>query len=961
MKLKLTLWLLAFLACSALALWQKDNLSTFCREYYSFWRVYEYHQGGFIPKKLLIPSQIAQTDPEAAAVLESIIHWYGENEPLISIAQYLEKFPQNEKFLSDFVFWLSEEKALDPQIQLMTTEKLLHLHPENALYQYLLADSLLALRNDNDINKALEAIEKANRCSDFNMPYDKYKQRVIDLAEKAKLGQMIITTLNYEGPGPDTGNLRKLPLAFANAAFTDGDYNLGTRICDTIHNMQRKQFMAGSRWQQASRNLNLMSSPIHFGSWRYPEALELQRAAISNQRARELRLRLCAWIPDFLLLDDSQRAYTKTEPEINQGQKADWADLAIFLSPHFGRMFLSMVLTLFVFALLCLLFGYSRNDKIGFFKISLFAFACFCFFVLASRLFIVLLDNYCCNGRYSLSAIRMPVVQFSMLLDVTPVATIFFAVPFVCLILLYWAKIRPAAGKWFVRWSKRLLLSGAFASGWIGLLAVSKLFCDSRLQPEDLILPFIIVAVATILISGLSRWFCRWRICWLIPVAVLLGSFSIMAEGYFYIGYLVMILFIIFSVLIIVGPASSGAFHTRCLKLVSPFIIVYWLIFVALMPLSAYRISYDVKLSSPAKRSVTLFEPNEAVYQRVLARFDSNQITKHEAFRFIGLIMPEELSHTLIKYYKLSSGLDERVYLPLIGKTPDHSEFISCQNDQNELFLIRAVTSSGKDSTSILTKAMNDPNHPRALMARAQLGDVTAKQPLKAILAKHIEQDNESLRSEGINKWRDIPPKSYEIIAALACISEPNDAAQHYINYIQRHSVPDLLYDFDLLRSANLLPSQQARIVIKAYLEKVKQWNPSQQPHWDLEPDAALQPLRSIVGIYGDKEIAEAVLEFMLQNAAQNTLFDVSPYFTSESAELLKKGLSSDNDRFRAWSVWQLRKVGYQFTQDEINKLMRDESWMVRANAAIAAPQLTKDLAKNDKNPFIRFASSLNN
>ena len=124
-----------------------------------------------------------------------------------------------------------------------------------------------------------------------------------------------------------------------------------------------------------------------------------------------------------------------------------------------------------------------------------------------------------------------------------------------------------------------------------------------------------------------------------------------------------------------------------------------------------------------------------------------------------------------------------------------------------------------------------------------------------------------------------------------------------------------------------------------------------------------MSPLRNILGVYGDRVIAEEVFELMLLNAGQSSesiLFDVSPYFTIESAGLLKKGLSSNNDRFRAWTVWQLRKVGYQFTQEEIDKLMRDESWMVRANAAIAAPQLTKGLAQTDTNPFVRFASSLN-
>jgi HEAT repeat protein len=88
-------------------------------------------------------------------------------------------------------------------------------------------------------------------------------------------------------------------------------------------------------------------------------------------------------------------------------------------------------------------------------------------------------------------------------------------------------------------------------------------------------------------------------------------------------------------------------------------------------------------------------------------------------------------------------------------------------------------------------------------------------------------------------------------------------------------------------------------------------------------------------------------------------ILNVLPCFTIESADLLKKGLTARNDKLRAWSVWQLRRVGYKFSQEELDKLLKDDSWMVRANAVMAEPQRAKNIVMNDKNGFVRFVATL--
>jgi len=82
-------------------------------------------------------------------------------------------------------------------------------------------------------------------------------------------------------------------------------------------------------------------------------------------------------------------------------------------------------------------------------------------------------------------------------------------------------------------------------------------------------------------------------------------------------------------------------------------------------------------------------------------------------------------------------------------------------------------------------------------------------------------------------------------------------------------------------------------------------------------------------------------------------------YFTSDSVALLKQGLAYPDERLRAWCVWQLRRVGYNFSDGELDTLLNDECWKVRANAVLAAGLRGASRAERDENGFVRFVVSL--
>jgi hypothetical protein len=69
--------------------------------------------------------------------------------------------------------------------------------------------------------------------------------------------------------------------------------------------------------------------------------------------------------------------------------------------------------------------------------------------------------------------------------------------------------------------------------------------------------------------------------------------------------------------------------------------------------------------------------------------------------------------------------------------------------------------------------------------------------------------------------------------------------------------------------------------------------------------------------------------------------------------------LSSEDEDMRAWCVWQLRKIGYRFQPEELNRLLNDESWKVRANALFAGGKDAARIAEKNENAFVRLVATL--
>ena len=198
------------------------------------------------------------------------------------------KFPNNEYFLfsnASIVLGCSE---LDQKITVKLAEKLIDFDKDNSLYHYLKAAAMLADRQGDNITPALDEIKTAAKCPNSYFPYSKYTKRVVAVAERASLLPTLVGRLaNPYLYAPGVDDIHEALLRYAHRAFTDGDNEKGLLIDDAINSIGENQLDADyneARLLMYHRNHYLS---FVFGYWSCPEILELQRAKITEQRARQ--------------------------------------------------------------------------------------------------------------------------------------------------------------------------------------------------------------------------------------------------------------------------------------------------------------------------------------------------------------------------------------------------------------------------------------------------------------------------------------------------------------------------------------------------------------------------------------------------------------------------------------------------------------------------------------------------
>ena len=78
-----------------------------------------------------------------------------------------------------------------------------------------------------------------------------------------------------------------------------------------------------------------------------------------------------------------------------------------------------------------------------------------------------------------------------------------------------------------------------------------------------------------------------------------------------------------------------------------------------------------------------------------------------------------------------------------------------------------------------------------------------------------------------------------------------------------------------------------------------------------------------------------------------------------ESIPLLLEHIDSDNGQLRAFIVWRVTSLGYEWAEEQLADLRRDGYWKVRMNALFARDGDGLASSIDDKNPLVRIVTRM--
>jgi hypothetical protein len=88
-------------------------------------------------------------------------------------------------------------------------------------------------------------------------------------------------------------------------------------------------------------------------------------------------------------------------------------------------------------------------------------------------------------------------------------------------------------------------------------------------------------------------------------------------------------------------------------------------------------------------------------------------------------------------------------------------------------------------------------------------------------------------------------------------------------------------------------------------------------------------------------------------------LYSVFVHLNAESIPLLLEYLNSDNEQLRAFLVWRLTSLGYEWPRDRLRVLLKDPYWKVRLNVLFALEPNGLEKALDDQNAVVRIIAQM--
>ncbi|MEJ2703086.1 MAG: hypothetical protein P8Z79_11655 [Sedimentisphaerales bacterium] len=890
-------WIAIALACGLLTIYEIPKARLIGR----FLRVTldrdRYTASGRLNTPAIVTDGLVERDPEAADMLRYCLNYASEDVNIADLATFAEKYPENEFFLAQLAENLTRTGVVDPNAALIVVDKLLKLNGDNAHYRYLRGWILLERADRPDyLQAAVKQFEMGHSLPQFYLPYSKYKKRLDRLYKRA--------ALFWERP-----HFRSFYTDLARRLFLPT--GLRGRVDDDMFEALTASLVRiGDRViDNAYDSETLVAGAVLVG----PGAeFRLRDLDLPEAEARQSRLHVARGVA--LLARHEQLIGSEFNVVFNAAWML-WLPLALFIP----------ALAWFVGTAPEFLRRHPDRPKPEVLK----------------------------HGR--------ALVRIFIGIDA---GAVLILVPLVVLELL---KERPEGElPGFL-----LFLAALFASA--NALWLSHIY---PVALTHLRRPRLWIAA-----TCASLWF-KGAVFWTA------GDFSLSTPGEVadrlpYIGGL--LAWSILCVLIWAGATyqpdalKSGDRHWVTL-------IAFWA--VALMAfhiLGLTCLPMDRMAFDPLAPYRPLPQPTQQTYDRVILGQEADAtspepVPNADIPARIGCAAPNDLTAFLDKQRTAGAPIsDERV--------------------------LRLLQDCNRDLRPILLAQLTDPNAYDALIIRAGWGDRTVKKALE-----RLYQDRLAIFRRSKPEPRPSQPSSLgnllKLAGTLARISD-GDEAQDRLSYLLEYVVeqtrnlgigPNMTDPRHAERimqpfweALGKLPKGYATKLVKSYLRQTRYIDLFGDRRRDLGQLAALlaegdtELAGEIVGALAQSLIpagsddrltvqsgaeeapdgpdtssvyplAMSLMRYRQKNTAP-CLEAVFAHLSNESVPALLAYLDSDNDQLRAFLVWRLTTLGYEWSRDRLDKLVHDSSWEVRLNSLFALDTDGLLKALDDENAVVRLVA----
>jgi len=1077
MRVRTKIWIAIIAVCAVLTVYEIPNTRLVWR-YVGMSQQIKRQLADKAAVRSALSKEAVATDPEAADILSYCLAEPNE----VNLAEMVAKYPQNEFFLAQLAYKMTESNSVDARAASALADRLIALNPDNAHYRYI--KGWILLKPPGDFGReqdALEQFELGNRLDDFYLPYSNFKDRVNKLSDEAGISLLekrraepsetgiywdlvkFISRAYGTYPKLDRESFRHLTAAVSQAAqrllnnaWHDGDLGPGALLLSSCEGVRLRYLdLSPAEAQQARFRLSQFKAIVvmfghqTFAVWVATADLRKITQVVTVFTVFLVPLSLpFVWL--FLVIINSLRGRAADVPV---GVETSILFVAGLIG-YFGLTFL---------------YGVSAKLLPGRFLAG-FAFlgtAVMAWICIALLLHIRTLDRTCfersrlwgsriCKVLWILGAIADACVCSVILAEAGAVKWLAFSV-----VLLYWSAFCVVAWgaiafrhRIFGVITHRGLVRNRFGQLAFILFVTTGLLALLRPVP---VVPWVLAFVTILLVGMVSAQ----------APAGLLASLS----GVWH----------IFS-----RESQIVVARTKIVRIMSTILLLVWIVLLVGVQMYGGELSrLKSGLTETLSAHRTLPEANRETYERVLSKKytnDPNASVRSRSKEDVGLPMefhlvsPEDLQAIIAERYPAGRPIREEMLLKLMSRGGHDIRpiVLSILKDPNDLDILirrakwgdpsvkeplerafRDKVTELRETTDLLRQDPNsvdllrqDPNSVRSLVIRRTWGDQTANNRLQQTfqvklleLSKRVhEKDTDGeLRSdlqllleidsllrlhsrvreliadanmpellEDDSRTKTGEPELltslFEIAGALAFLSNAQEAVARF------YQVLDLVAPMqddpnrpDLQQSENMLlrvwageyreclfyrhltgvPMPDVTELLKDYMRR-KRFN---YPFDDLQ-------FLDVFSMAGDRELAEWIFRNVAEShpAVQVTEYpdlvptlspiDISdakrmrkvkrskdmtdryleptfPYLGMESIPLLLEHLDSENDQLRAFIVWRVTSLGYEWSWEQLAALRRDSFWKVRMNALFACDRDDLTTSVEDENPLIRTVARL--